>query len=184
VPVAAEIAIPVPFPKREEKPEVRASFGTFDAVGGEEKKSSSSRLIVVAAVVLVVAAVSVFAFLRSRKPSQTSTTQPTQEAANVNSQVPPNAVPVAATAPGSGVGQPAPAASGAVVPAAATRPTTETLSADASRKSERNARPAENPVAPDRIERVASAARLRQRQTYHPFPSPLVPAPEAVHLPF
>ncbi|MBZ5533117.1 MAG: TonB family protein [Acidobacteriia bacterium] len=74
-PAASDSVSPVPFPKREERPEVRASFGTFDAVAGEEKQSGGSRMIVGAAVVLVIAAVSVFGVMKMRKPSQGATQQ-------------------------------------------------------------------------------------------------------------
>lgn len=111
---AAEVAPPVPFPKKEEKraepkielrpeprPEpksesvARASFGTFDAVSEEEKKGGSNKLVLIAiaAVVVVAAAGAGFKFLR--KPPSAS--QPaTQTAQNT---VPAAAVPAPVTNP-------------------------------------------------------------------------------------
>ncbi len=168
-PLAADVGIPVVFPRKEEKPEVRASFSTFDAVGNEEKKGGSSRLIMIVAVVLVVAAVSVFAFMRTRKPATTLSAQPIQEAPNSTTapgQTSPNAP--LSSVPVAGNGQPA--ANGNVsannfsannVAANNTKPSAGTV-ADGARGVDRNSRPAatanlvDRTVAPDRIERVAA----------------------------
>lgn len=78
-PIKTEAAAPVPFPKREEKqkPEIKASFGTFDSVAAEDKKSgANSKMILGAVAVLALAAVAVF-FVMKRKPS---TVVPVQQA--------------------------------------------------------------------------------------------------------
>jgi TonB family protein len=156
-PLADEVAVPVAFPKREERSEVRASFGTFDAVAGEEKKSGASRLIVVAAVVLVVAAVSVFAFLKSRKPVQAT---PTQQATSSVPQDQSNIAPATASAPVAGNGQAVTQGVSATVTGSTTKPSAGLPTADAARSFDKNAKPAEKPadkvVAQDRTERVAA----------------------------
>jgi len=74
-------AAPVPFPKKEEKrPEVRASFGTLDAVAGQESKSGTNIKILGAVAALVVAALATFGVLKMRKPA--SPTQHAQETVN------------------------------------------------------------------------------------------------------
>jgi len=83
-PIKTDVAAPVPFPKREEtqKPEIKASFGTFDSVAAEDKKSGgNSKMIVGAVAVLVFSAVAVF-FVMKRKPS---TVVPVQQAQQMNS---------------------------------------------------------------------------------------------------
>jgi TonB family protein len=120
VPVA-EVAPPVPFPKKEEKraepkiepkpeprPEpksesiARASFGTLDAVSAEEKKAGGNKLVLFAivAVVVVAAAGAGFKFLRkspSASQPATQTAQNTAPAASVPATVtnPPSATTVA-----------------------------------------------------------------------------------------
>lgn len=163
VPLADEVAVPVPFPKkREDRPEVRASFGTFDAVAGEQKSSGSSRMIMVAAAVLVVAAASVFTVLkmRSKPAAQPIAAQQSQETAN----------------PGNAQGQPASAASaapgtsnqvatltvGAAVPSNGTKFSSDNSATDAARKADKNTSrsgdtASEKTVAVDRTERVVTA---------------------------
>lgn len=82
-PIKTDAAAPVPFPKREEKqkPEIKASFGTFDSVAAEDKKSgANSKMILGAVAVLALAAVTVF-FVMKRKPS---TGVPVQQAQVTN----------------------------------------------------------------------------------------------------
>jgi TonB family protein len=109
VPVAAEVAPPVPFPKKEEKrvepkveprPEPRseavpkASFGTFDAVSGEQKKGGNKLVpIAIVAVVLIAATALGFKFLR--KPPSASATQTAQ---NTPAAVPPTTTQPSSTA--------------------------------------------------------------------------------------
>lgn len=74
---------PVPFPKKEEKrAEVRASFGTFDAVAAEEKKSVANVKILGIVAVLLIAAGATFAFLKMHKPGTPVAAQHAQETAN------------------------------------------------------------------------------------------------------
>jgi TonB family protein len=91
VALAAEIAPPVPFPKREEKrefkpepsPAPKPSFGTFDAVAGDPQKSSSSKLIVMGVLVMaVIAAGASWYFLRTHKSSSPAPVQSAQQAQN------------------------------------------------------------------------------------------------------
>jgi protein TonB len=87
-PIKTEIAAPVPFPKREEKqkPEIKASFGTFDSVAAEDKKSGGNfKMIVGAVAVLVLAAVAGF-FVMKRKPSTVVPVQQAQTNPPANSQ--------------------------------------------------------------------------------------------------
>jgi len=71
---------PVPFPRKEEKrAEVRASFGTFDAVAAEEKKSGANVKILGVVAVLLIAAGASFAFLKMHTPVPA---QRAQETAN------------------------------------------------------------------------------------------------------
>ncbi|HKT51436.1 MAG TPA: TonB family protein [Candidatus Angelobacter sp.] len=82
-PIKTDVAAPVPFPRREEKqkPEIKASFGTFDSVAAEDKKSGGNpRMILGAVAVLALAAVAVF-FVMKRKPS---TVVPVQQAQVTN----------------------------------------------------------------------------------------------------
>lgn len=74
---------PVPFPKKEEKrAEVRASFGTFDAVAAEEKKSGANVKILGIVAVLLIAAGATFAFLKMHKPGTPAPAQHAQETGN------------------------------------------------------------------------------------------------------
>lgn len=95
--------------KEEKKPEVRASFGTFDAVAAEDKKSGLAVKVLGAIAVLVIAGGATFAFLKMHKPSvpaqqaqetvnPTTTTEPAQpqqaqpsEANPITASVPVNA---------------------------------------------------------------------------------------------
>jgi len=129
---AAEVAPPVPFPKKEEKraepkiepkPEprsepksesvARASFGTFDAVSGEQKKEGGNKLVPIAivAVIVVAAAGAGFKFLRKAPSVSQPTTQTAQNTAPAAS-VPAPVInpPSATTTADSSVAQP-PAAS-------------------------------------------------------------------------
>ena len=80
-PVKTEVAAPVPFPSREEKqkPEVKASFGTFDSVAAESKNSGGAKIIIGAVAVLAIAAVSVFFVMKMRKPSAVVPAQQAQQ---------------------------------------------------------------------------------------------------------
>ena len=80
-PVKTEVAAPVPFPIREEKqkPDVKASFGTFDSVAAENKNSGGTKLMIGAVAVLAIAAVSVFFVMRTRKPSAVVPVQQAQQ---------------------------------------------------------------------------------------------------------
>jgi TonB family protein len=63
------VAAPVLFPKKEEKrAEVRASFGTLDAVAGESKKSGPQVKVLGIVAVLLVASLATFGVLKMRKP--------------------------------------------------------------------------------------------------------------------
>lgn len=163
VPLADELAAPVPFPKKkEERPEVRASFGTFDAVAGEHKSSGSSRMIIVAAAVLVVTAGSVFTVLKMRtKPAaQPVAAQQTQETANP-AAAPGQPANAASAAPGTS-NQVATLTVGAAVPSNGTKFSADTSAADAARKADRNTSrsgdtTSEKTVAVDRTERVVTA---------------------------
>ncbi len=161
-PAASESAFPVPFPKREERPEVRASFGTFDAVAGEEKKSGGSRMIVGAAVVLVIAAVSVFGVMKLRKPAAVQQTQAVNPA--TQSQ-PSDSAPLTGTSvPGAGVNQPAAGSStgnaNTVAPVQA-RSATDSFADAAKRNDKGPANPGDKSnsidktVAADKTEKVA-----------------------------
>ncbi|HYX52396.1 MAG TPA: TonB family protein [Candidatus Limnocylindrales bacterium] len=95
-PLAAEVATPLAVPKFEEKqkPEIRASFGTFDSVAGEEKKSGGqSKLIGLVAMIAVVAAIT-FYFVKGHKTAAASTSaaQPAAEAMNTPAQPQPGPV--------------------------------------------------------------------------------------------
>jgi TonB family protein len=107
-PLAAEIAAPVPFPKRDEKraePKsehvAKASFGTLDAVAGEQKKEGGSKLVPIGivAVVLVIAGGLGFKFLRKPASASGSAT-PTQTTQTAQNTTPAGTVPpVAGTSP-------------------------------------------------------------------------------------
>lgn len=120
-PIKADVAAPVPFPKREEKhkpepkPEIKANFGTFDSVGAESKKplASPKMMMVGAAAVLVMAAVSTFFVVKSRRHSTAVPVQQAQETNAASSE--PSQVQTAAAVP-----PPAPAeSSNGVIHAAA-----------------------------------------------------------------
>lgn len=108
-PAKTEVVAPVPFPKREEKPrvEVRASFGTLDAVAGEDKKSggSSVKFIGIAAVVAI-AALSAFFIMRTPKSSGESSAQHAQQTATSSATAQP------ATQPGALAASSSPSVSG------------------------------------------------------------------------
>jgi TonB family protein len=77
---ASATAATVPFPRHEEKekPEVRAAFGTLDAMSAEKPGSNSKMLGIVALLVVVLAGGS-FYFLKARKspaPQQVASTMP------------------------------------------------------------------------------------------------------------
>jgi TonB family protein len=80
-PAKTDVAAPVPFPKREEKqkPEIKASFGTFDSVAAEDNKSGgNSKMIIGGIAVLVLATVSIV-FVMNRKPSTVVPVQQSQQ---------------------------------------------------------------------------------------------------------
>ncbi|HXB22061.1 MAG TPA: TonB family protein [Candidatus Solibacter sp.] len=107
VPLAAEVAAPVPFPKKEEKrvearPEpvmTKASFGTLDAVAGEQKeKPAGSKMIFIgiAALVLVAGGVFVMRWQKSSSSSSASGTSAAPQSAQTASNAAPSpAVPSA-----------------------------------------------------------------------------------------
>ena len=160
MPVAAEVAPPVPFPKKEERraePKVeprpepkseavpKASFGTFDAVSGEQKKSGN-KLVPIAIVVVVLAAAGVLGFKFLRKPPAAST----QTAQNT---------PPAATVPAPTTTQPASAAvadNSASQPAPTPASSTPALSGGS---------PASKPAATDRTDRPDSRKTDQPRNT-------------------
>ncbi len=133
-PLAAEIAAPVPFPKREEKraepkpePVAKASFGTLDAVAGEQKKEGGNKLVPIIAVVAVLAIAGGLGFKFLRKSSDagtqaqnTQTAQNTAPAATVPAPTaaqPSTTTPAESTAtqnPGAGASTVAPASKPAV----------------------------------------------------------------------
>jgi len=87
-PLAAEVAAPINV-SRSDKPEVRASFGTFESVAGDEKKGgNSSKLIAIVAVVVVAVAVT-FYFVKGHKSASASSTTPSQPTQEVASAQPP-----------------------------------------------------------------------------------------------
>jgi TonB family protein len=102
------VAAPVLFPKKEEKrPEVRASFGTLDAVAGESKKSDPKVKVLGAVAVLLVAGLATFGVLKMRKPgaptaqqSQNTATSATNAA--LQQPVQPQTQAVASVSAGSG----------------------------------------------------------------------------------
>src|SRR5215467_7779912 len=92
--VAADIAVPVPFPKKKEKkrepkraeykPEhksehfasSRSNFGVLDAVAGEPEKAGVNKFVVLGAAVVVLAAAAVtWVFLKSHKSNSSSQAQ-------------------------------------------------------------------------------------------------------------
>jgi TonB family protein len=91
VALAAEIAPPVPFPKKEEKrehrpepsPTVKTSFGTLDAVAGNPEKSSAKKFIFVGVIAAVVVAAGLgWFFLKSHKSSPSAPAQAAQQPQN------------------------------------------------------------------------------------------------------
>lgn len=106
--------------KEEKKPEVRASFGTFDAVAADGKKSGLAVKVLGAIAVLVIAGGATFAFLKMHKPSvpaqqaqetvnPTTTTEPAQpqqaqlsQANSITASVPVNASEHSPSAPVAG----------------------------------------------------------------------------------
>src|SRR5215813_236639 len=115
VAVAADIAVPVPFPKKEEKrretkraeykpdhksehsTSSRSTFGVLDAVAGQPEKAGVSKFVVLGAAVVVVAAAAVtWVFVKSHKSNshaveQTQQNPPATQAppsANVNASTP------------------------------------------------------------------------------------------------
>lgn len=79
-----EPASPLPETKKEEKkPDIRASFGTFDAVAAGDKKSAlNTKVLGAIAVFVVIAAIATFAFVKMRKPGVPVPAQNAQEQAN------------------------------------------------------------------------------------------------------
>ena len=80
-PIKSEVASPVPFPKRNEKPktEIRASFGTLDSVAAEDKKAGPSKMVLGAVAAVLVAASAGVYVMKSHKPSTTVPVQHVQE---------------------------------------------------------------------------------------------------------
>lgn len=110
VALAADISSPVPFPRKEEKRELRweprpeltspkpepvaipkANFGTLDAVAGEPNKSSSGKLVVIGVVLaLLVVAVAGWLYLSKHKAaSQTQAPQQQDSASATSAPAPP-----------------------------------------------------------------------------------------------
>ncbi|HEX7289018.1 MAG TPA: TonB family protein [Candidatus Angelobacter sp.] len=76
------VAAPALFTKKEEKrAEVRASFGTLDAVAGEGKKSDPKIKVLGAVAVLLVAGLATFGVLKMRKPGAPAAAQQSQNTA-------------------------------------------------------------------------------------------------------
>lgn len=159
-PIKTDVAAPVPFPKREEKqkPEIKASFGTFDSVAGEEKSSGgNSKMLFVAVAVLAVAAVATFFVLKMRKPT---TGVPVQQAQQTNA----NGAGQIAAAPAVPAGMPSNTGSSvqpAAEPSEPVRPASVRSASltETSRKSESKPRPTSNSektiVAEDKTEKPA-----------------------------
>lgn len=161
-PIKSEVATPVPFPKREDKPkpEIKASFGTLDSVAAEHQKSGNSKMLLGAVAVLVLAVSGGVFLMKSRKPAPAV---PVQQAQQTNASATP-ATPQPATNP---VQTPA------VVPAATvTKPETGSthasnssstknlIAADTSRKAEHtqvatNQEKEKAPAAPEKTEKPA-----------------------------
>lgn len=173
VPVAAEVAPPVPFPKKEEKrfePKIeprhelkseavpKASFGTLDAVAAEQKKEGGNKFVPVAIVVVVLAVAGGLAWKFLRKPASVAATQPTtQTAQNTSAAVPVpapvNAQPPSTTTPDNTAAQPAAATS-----APATKPVTPERTADAKK--------------PDQSRNSNNTQTQTTPQTSRPVPTP------------
>jgi TonB family protein len=177
VPVAAEVAPPVPFPKKEEKrtepkveyksepkaePVPKANFGTFDAVSGEQKKEGGNKLVPIAIVAVVLAVAGGLGFKFLSKPSAAPTTQPgTQTAQNTTP---------AATAP---------------VPVA-TQPSTTTTAANSGAQPSSSTSSASKPAAAERIDRADTKKPEQSRNSNNtqaaPQTSKPVPTPATVAL--
>jgi TonB family protein len=169
MPVAAEVAPPVPFPKKEEKrveakveprPEPRseavpkASFGTFDAVSDEQKKGGNKLvLIAIVAVVLIAAGVLGFKFLR-KSPSASATQPGNQTAQNT----------AAATVPPPTTTQPSSLAA-ADNSAASQPPSTSPNATPASSGSTSANKPGADRTAADRTDRSDSKKTDQPRNT-------------------
>ncbi len=165
VALAAEIAPPVPFPKKEEKREyrpepsstARTSFGTLDAVAGEPEKSSANKFILmgVLAAAVLVAGLAWF-FLRTHKSSSTAATQtvqPTQNAAP--------ATPGAAAGPSNPVVTPSvPVPAAPVSSAAVTNPKPEVSEKPAARKSDSKKEPQDKEPAPATVALSSAPSRI------------------------
>jgi TonB family protein len=99
-PSATAAAVPFPRQEEKEKPEVRATFGTFDAMTSE-KPGSNGKMLGIVALLVVVLAGGGFYFLKARKSSAPQ--QAASTLASVPSQAPAgsnNAPNAAATAAG------------------------------------------------------------------------------------
>lgn len=114
VPLAAEVAAPVPFPRKEERrvearPEplvAKASFGTLDAVAGEHKeKPAGNKMVFIGIAALVLVAGGVFGFMRLQKSSSSSSASGTS-AAPPSAQTSQNAAPAATLPPAGATAQP------------------------------------------------------------------------------
>jgi TonB family protein len=127
--------------KREHRSEQtqRASFGTFDAVGGEAKKPRSNMMAIGVVAVLVIAAGGTFAFLKMRKPDA-PTQQPVQTASNTAPAVPAGAASTTAagTQPGAATETPATTATSNPGGAAPTATKPAPVREPESRKPEKN----------------------------------------------
>ena len=167
VPVAAEIAPPVPFPKKEEKrfePKVepkseavpKVSFGTLDAVAAEQKKEGGNKLVPVAIVVVVLAVAGGLAWKFLRKPASVAATQPTTQTVQNTASAGPapvNAQPPSTTTPDNTAAQPSAATS-----APATKPVTPERTAD--------------PKKPDQSRNSNNTQTQSTPQTSRPVPTP------------
>lgn len=149
VALAADIAAPVPFPRREEKREFRpepapapkASFGTLDAVAGETKKSSGNKLILVGVIVAVVAVgATAWFFIGMRKSNAPAQAQTQQQPQNTT----PAAPTAAATTPNPVVSSSAPPATAPVTSSSARTDATERVESkknEAKKKEQQNTPP-------------------------------------------
>jgi TonB family protein len=156
-PVAAEVAAPVAFPKRnEDRPEARTSFGTLDAVAGEQASPGMSRMIIVVAAVLVVAAASIFGVLKMRtKPAaqpvvaqQVQPENPSAQNATSNPNV--GVLPTTAT------NQAPTLTANASAPSAVSRPNSSAPANESARPADRGAAKTNEKVAADKTERIVS----------------------------
>jgi TonB family protein len=151
-PIKTDVPVPVPFPKREEKqrPEIKASFGTFDSVAAEDKKSGgSSKMIFGAVAVLVIAAVAVF-FAMKRKPS---TVVPVQQAQVTNTPANSQQAQNAATTSAS-----------AVVTANETSTPNQQFAAEGNHSSAKPVSAAENKKKESKPEHVAAAEEKKEEK--------------------